>query len=134
MDFSLINIWAVLVCGVVSLIIGSVWYSPLLFGKIWQREAYMTPEKMKNGSVPVVMGGAFVLSILIALNMALFFGGMVELTEGFLYGFFTGLFFVGAALGILYLFEKMSFKLWLINAGYFVINLTVMGGILAGWE
>ena len=42
-----INFWAVLVCAIVSMIVGSIWYGPL-FGKLFMREMGMdkwTPEK-----------------------------------------------------------------------------------------
>ena len=30
-----INVWAVILAGISYLIIGALWYSPLLFGKLW---------------------------------------------------------------------------------------------------
>jgi len=134
MDFSTINWLAVLVAAVASFAIGSLWYSPVLFGKVWQREAEMTDEKIKNGNMAKIFGLAFVLSFIISLCLALFFAGQVSFTEGLMYGFFTGAFWVAAALGILYLFEHKSLKLWFINAGYHIVTFTVMGGILGAWH
>jgi len=31
-----VNLWAVLICGVVSLVLGSIWYGAM-FGKLWMR-------------------------------------------------------------------------------------------------
>lgn len=39
-----------------------------------------------------------------------------------------------AAMGITYLFERKSFKLFLINAGYHVVTFTIMGLILGVWK
>ena len=36
---SAINIWAVLVAAVCSFLLGGLWYSPVLFHKLWNREA-----------------------------------------------------------------------------------------------
>ena len=74
------------------------------------------------------------LNVLVAINMALFFGGQVGFTDGLIYGAFTGIFFVAAAFGINYLFEHKSLKLWLINAGYQAVIFTVIGGILGAWH
>jgi hypothetical protein len=38
------------------------------------------------------------------------------------------------ALGVTYLFEHRSLKLFLINAGYQVVTFTVMGAILGAWR
>jgi len=134
MDFSVVNFWAVLVCGIASLVIGGIWYSPFLFAKKWQQEANVTEEKMKNANMPVIFISTFLITMVMALNLALFFGGKVGFNDGLLYGFFTGLFWVSASLGVLYLFERRSFTLWLINGLYNVITFTVMGGIIGGWH
>ena len=134
MDFSVINIWAVLVCGAAGLIVGGIWYSPFLFGKKWQKEADMSDEKIKSGNMPMIFIVTFILTVIIALNMALFFGGEVGWSDGLLYGFYTGLFWVSTALGIIYLYEHKSFMLWLINGGFHVVMFTVIGGIIGAWH
>jgi hypothetical protein len=45
----------------------------------------------------------------------------------------TGLTFISTALGVIYLFEARSLRLWLINAGYQVVIFSVMGTILGAW-
>ena len=134
MDLSIINWLAVLVAALSGFAVGGLWYSPILFGKIWQVESGMTDEKIKGGSMGKIFGITFVLNILIAINMSFFFGGEVGLTDGLMYGAFTGIFFVGAAFAITYLFEHKSLKLWLINAGYQAVIFTVIGGILGAWH
>lgn len=134
MDFSVVNLWAVLVCGVASLAIGGIWYSPILFSKLWQMEVALSDERIKGANMPLIFTTTFLLSCVMALCLALFFGGQVGFTDGLLYGFFTGLFWVGAAFGVNYLFERRSFLLWFINAGYNVVTFTVMGGIIGAWH
>ena len=134
MDFSTINWLAVVVAAVSSFAIGSLWYSPVLFSKPWQKESGMTDEKIKSGNMGKIFGLAFVLSFIISLCLALLFAGQVGFTDGLMYGFFTGAFWVATAIGILYLFEHRSLKLWFINAGYHIVSFTVMGGILGAWH
>ena len=52
---------AVAACGVATLVLGGLWYSPLLFNKIWMREAGVTPDMAKGMNMPLVMGGTLVM-------------------------------------------------------------------------
>jgi hypothetical protein len=36
-------------------------------------------------------------------------------------------------LGVIYLFEQRPFKLWLIDAGYQVVNFAAMGAVIGAW-
>ena len=38
------------------------------------------------------------------------------------------------SLGVIYLFEQRSFRLWLINAGYMTLYFSVAGTILGAWH
>lgn len=42
----MVNLWAVLGAGVVSMVVGSLWYSPLLFSKPWMKTLGITPEQI----------------------------------------------------------------------------------------
>ena len=50
--------------------------------------------------------------------------------HGALHGFMSGLFFAFPIVGINGLFEKKSWKYIFINAGYWLVTLTLMGGII----
>ena len=45
------NIWAVLVAALASFVLGGLWYSPMLFGKAWQRETGLSDEKLAGGNM-----------------------------------------------------------------------------------
>jgi hypothetical protein len=53
---------------------------------------------------------------------------------GLFYGAIAGLTFVSAALGIIYLFERPSLRLFLIIAGYQTLNFATMSVILGAWR
>ena len=45
-----LNYWAILVCGILSMVVGSIWYGPMLFGKVWMKivgAQAMSPAEMK---------------------------------------------------------------------------------------
>jgi len=81
----------------------------------------------------MVFGGALLLALVASINLEMFLGAEADLTFRVAAGFAAGLGWVAAFLGILYLFEMQSMKAYLINAGYCVIALTLMGLILGAW-
>ena len=56
-----INWIAVVVAAVACFLLGGLWYSPVLFGKAWQREAGLTDEQLKNGNMVKIFGLSLVL-------------------------------------------------------------------------
>ena len=127
-----LNWLAVIVSALAGFAIGGVWYGPL-FGKAWMGEVGMTEDKMKSASKAKIYGGALLLNLIAAFSLAMFIG-KGDMTFGLFAGFMTGLTFVSMALGVTYLFEHRSLKLWLINAGYQTVIFTVMGAILGAWH
>lgn len=129
-----LNYWAVLVSALSTFLIGGVWYSPALFGKVWMRENGFTEESMKNSNMIKIFGLAFVLGLIAAVNLAVFMGPENNPAMGAMWGFLAGFGWVATFIGTHYLFERRSFTLFLINAGYSIVALTVMGVILAAWK
>jgi hypothetical protein len=129
-----LNIWAVLVAAVSTFLIGGLWYSPAAFGKAWMRENGFTEESMKGGNMLKIFGLAFFLAIISAINLAMFMGPENKPSMGALWGFLAGFGWVATFIGMHYLFERRSFTLFLINAGYSIVALTIMGVILAAWK
>lgn len=127
------NIWAVLVAAVSSFVLGGLWYSPALFGRAWQREAGLTDEQIRGGNMAMIFGFAFVACLAASFVFAMFLGPRPPLALGLGAGFSAGLFWVGTSFGINYLFERRSFKLFAINAGYHTLQFTLIGLILALW-
>ena len=60
------NVLVLLIAAIVPLLIGFLWYSPILFQKTWMKEAGMTDEKMKSGNMALIFGLSFVCSLFIA--------------------------------------------------------------------
>lgn len=60
------NFLAVLVAALVPMVLGFIWYGPMLFQKAWMRESGMTEEKMKGSNMGVIFGLSFVLALLLA--------------------------------------------------------------------
>jgi len=129
-----VNYLAVIAAAIATFVLGGLWYSPALFGKVWQREAGVTEEKMKSANMTLIFGLTFVLALIAAWVFALFLGPRPPMALGLGAGFSAGLCWVAASLGINYLFERKSLKLWLINGGYHTLQFTIIGLILALWH
>lgn len=127
------NIWAVLVAAVSAFILGGLWYSPMLFGKPWQREAGVSEEQMKNTNMGLIFGLAFVLSLIMAANLAFFTAGL-PLGTTVLYAVAAGLGWAALGLITIALFERRPLSYHLINGGYLTLAFAVMGLILGLWR
>jgi hypothetical protein len=129
-----INYWAILVSALSTFVIGGIWYSPAVLGKAWMKENGFTEETTKKANMVKVFGLSFFLALISSINLAMFMGPEDKPEMGALWGFLAGFGWVATFLGTYYLFEQRSFKLFLINAGYATVSLTVMGIILAAWK
>jgi Protein of unknown function (DUF1761) len=133
MDISKLNYLAIFVATFSTFLLGGLWYSPVVFGKAWMRENGFTEEGMKNGNMVKIFGTTFLLGLIAAINLAMFIGPEGA-SFGAFAGFAAGAGWVATQVGTHYLFERKSFKLFLINAGYSTVALTIMGVILGAWK
>lgn len=125
-----LNWLGLLLCGISSMVLGGLWYSPLMFGKAWQRGAGLSDEQLAAGNMALIYGLAFVLSLVAAAVLALLIGHRHGLLPWTAAGAGAGA-LVAAAFGINYLFERRSVRQWLINAGYHLLQFSLFGLILA---
>ncbi len=128
-----INWLAAIVAAIVPFPVGALWYGPV-FGKPWMAAAGITKDPGRQVNMVRLYGTVLVLNLVIATSLAMFIGPAANLSFGLFAGFMAGLTFVAAALGVIYLFEMRSLKLWVINAGYQVVVFSVMGMILGAWH
>jgi hypothetical protein len=134
METTTLNYWAIMVSALSAFLIGGLWYSPAVFGKVWMKENGFTEEDLKKGNMAKIFGLSFLLCLVAAINLAMFLGPETNLSMGAFYGFLAGFGWVAMFIGTHYLFERRSFTLFAINAGYSVVTLTIMGMILGAWK
>ena len=132
----IVNYWAVIASVVASMVIGFVWYGPL-FGKAWMKEVGTTEADMKKGDGMGMMYGLTALGSLVeAYVLAHFvsYAGATTLALGAVTGFWIWLGFILPVFLGLVLFEGRSMKLFGINVSYHLVNVMIMGMILASWR
>ena len=136
-----LNWLAILVAAISTMILGFLWYSPLLFAKAWTREmGYDVNDKAKMDEMRKSAGpayaGSFFASLLSAFTLALILHGMraESLHFGMMASFHIWLGFVATVQFTGALFAKQSMKLFAINTGYQLVCYLVMGAILVLWR
>ena len=136
-----INYWAVLVGAVSNMVIGAIWYGPL-FGKPWAHMIGMTQadmEKAKSRGMGKNYAVMFIGSLLMSYTLAhalVFASNFLDaygVSAGLMAGFWNWLGFIAPVTVGVVLWENKPWKLWMINAGYYLVALCVMGVILAVW-
>lgn len=129
-----VNVWAVLAAGAASMVLGGLWYSPVLFGNAWMRASGMTEERARTANMAKVMGTAFVLAVVGAAVFAMFLGPRPAPGFAAAAGLSAGLCWVAGSFGINYLFEQRPLRLFAINGGYHTLQYTLIGLILGLWH
>ena len=118
--------------------IGALWYSPALFGKAWVKAHGHTPEKIEamRASMGRAYGVSFVCYVVMAIAMAILIKRMdvFYVRGGVKLGALVGVGFA-ATIGLTAnMFSEKPLATWLIDAGYQIVYLMVMGAILVAWR
>ncbi len=128
------NPWlAILLAAIAGIVIGGIWNGPL-FGKAWMAARGFTEESAKEGmNMPLIFGSAFLLNFWMAFMLVHLFGtydGVADPHHKLVITGIAVLGFVIPAMGVNYLFSRLTLKLFAIDAGYWLVNFLAMGLIL----
>ena len=131
----IINHWAVLACALFNMVLGAIWYSPVLFYNAWKRENNLTDDQIKQINPVKTYGIAFLLAYLMSYNLAFFLSdAKTDWQWGTTAGFLAGFGWAAAIFTTIALFERKSWKYILINSGYIIVYFTVIGLTLGIWR
>jgi hypothetical protein len=117
------------------MVVGSVWYSPVMFVKPWQALAGLTPESMQQG-----LPRAIVIDLIMSLIMsfvlyhAVVYAGANSWWAGALVALLNWLGFVLATHLPLWAYENRNLKLIAIGAGSNLVSMVLMGVIFGLWH
>ncbi len=133
-----IDFITVLFAALVSLFLSLFWYSPLMMGCAWMVQMDLKGEdvdQMKR-RLPVKTLGSFVCSYIAAVIMTVMLKvvGADNLVSGIYFGVMVAVGFVVTSILNDYFFENRSMKLFLINAGHYLVTYAAMGAILGQWS
>ncbi len=152
------NFLFLVIAALVPMIVGFIWYNPKVLGNIWMDAAGMTKEKIEGGNMPLIFGLSFIFALMLAFGMFLLtvhqthvFSLLTDNEEAFksfmnsygenhrsfghgvFHGTIDGILIALPILATNALFERKGMKYILVNAGYWIVTLALMGGILCAW-
>jgi hypothetical protein len=131
-----VNWWAIAVSAVVFFLIGGIWYD--LFDNAWLAALGTTRQQMMAGGGNVAY--PYILSLVMAFFLAyglarvLSWRGDMTPWRGAFIGLSLGLLIFGTMTWMDYTYEMRAMALTLIEVGYVVVGMTVMGAILGAWR
>jgi len=155
-----INFPILLLSALITLPMGFLWYHPRVFGSAWMKASGVTDEMIKSSNLLKILLLSYLFAVMIAFvlqfmvihqyslyslvandispeskawlesSIARFGGAFRTFRHGALHGFLCGLFFALPLIGVNSLFERRSARYILIHAGYWIVSLTLMGGVI----
>ncbi|QEE16857.1 DUF1761 domain-containing protein [Promethearchaeum syntrophicum] len=129
----MINIWAILVGVVIYMILGMLWYNPILFGDVWMKmlnfkkeELEMKPLDMVYTIIGAILGTFFIAFIFELMGDYTFLKGLG------LGAILAGIIFTTSSSQVIY--SKKHWKLFLIDAGYHATSVLLISMLLGLWN
>ena len=121
-----VNLIGVVVATVIGMILGAVWYSPVLFGNRWMQCIGKTPETLGSPTGPMI--GSVFASLMSAVGVSLVHAyiGVDSLSMGIGMGLILGVLIVFPALLSDNLFCGWGTELLLIQSGYRILSVLLM--------
>lgn len=133
-----INYWAVILATLSSMVVGSIWYTPKVFGNYWMKNAGVTPSGNARDAV-----GPIVTTVLVSFVTAWVLAGAAFIA----WKFYGGGFLVAAIVATIVLwagftaarfithdaFDKRPSGLTMLNIAHELVTLVVMAVIIGVW-
>jgi hypothetical protein len=134
-----INVWAVILAAVSSMVVGSIWYSKGVFGSTWGKLAKVDMSKTPQaGQMALLLASTFVASLLMAYVLAhvsylanTFFGNDF-LQDALTTGFWLWLGFVATRLFVHDAYEGRRKQLTVLNISHEFVTIMIMA-LIIGW-
>lgn len=131
-----VNPIAGIVAVLATMVVGSIWFSPQVFGEAWRKSAGLSKKEMENKEGMVVMfGGSIVFNLftvwfLAAIMIATDVGGILNAA---LFGAVFGLVFAAFPHAVHAFFERKDSTYMALTGGHNIVNFAVMSAVLAAF-
>jgi len=128
------NYLAVIVSAIVYWLLGAIWFA-VLFGKQWMVLEGITDAQAKNANPAPLYVINFVLDVLLAFALAQIcsWRNAGTAARGASVGVLLWIGIVAPVTYVTNMYEMKPINLFLINEGYVLLGLIVMGAILGAW-
>jgi hypothetical protein len=129
-----VNWLAVIVATAVAFFLGGLSYSKSMFGVAWMQEVGLSEQEIAETNLRSALIGTAILQFIAATALAVFLGPGSTWLIGLQSGLIVGICWLATSYGITYLFERRSFRLFRINAGYYVVVFAITATIIGAWH
>ena len=100
--------------------LGAFWHS-VLFNKAWKEDSNSVYNSENRGNPAKIFGLAGISHLVAVIVLSLLIGSHSTALSGLVYGFVISIVWVSTSIGVTYLFVGRSFRLFLIDAGFYVV-------------
>ena len=130
------NYLPVLVGTIINMIIGALWYSPVLFAKPWMAAVGKDEKDLKKNSMSIMYTNTLVTALIesFVLFWLIRSIGVTNVIKGIELGLLIGVGFIATASLSDFLFSGRPLKLYIINVGYYIVVLALMGALFTIWH
>jgi hypothetical protein len=128
-----INWLSVVVVTIISFSLGALWHHKKLFGKAWNEDAKPVFDASKKSSFITLFGLSALLHFIAIAGLDYFIGADATALSGLFKGLFVSIGFIFTSIAVTHLFVGRSFRLILIDAGFYVVLYSIAGLILGAW-
>jgi hypothetical protein len=129
-----VSFLSVVLASLSSMVVGFAWYHRAVFGGAWQRAVNMSPDMVEHGHrrTLVMTAIGFAASLLVAYVMGhlMVVMGVYDWRGALQVGIWCWIGFVAPTMLGMVLWEQQSFRLYLINALYWLVALMIMSLVL----
>lgn len=136
LDVTDFNVLAIIVAWLIAIGVGSFWYSPAGFGKLWSKlsgvDMMKMPQDLANKAIASVAISS--LAQVIALAVVVKSLHADSAGDGLLVGLLLWAGFTAATTIGNNLYSRLSWKFWWLNASFFLVVMPINAVLLSIWN
>ncbi|MBI5226414.1 DUF1761 domain-containing protein [Candidatus Micrarchaeota archaeon] len=123
---------AIVIAAVIQMVVGFLWYSPMLFGNAWMKMSGIKMDQKQKPDMMMPMVWMFLGTLVLSFVLSGFVGyaGAKGLVDGAFVGVMAWIGFIATTTVHTVLFENKPFKLYLLNNGHYLVGLALAGAVL----
>jgi hypothetical protein len=131
-----INILAVLVAWLINIGLGSFWYSPAGFGKLWSKLSGVNMMDMPKDLATKAIISVAIASLIQTIVLAIVINslGVADIGQAVLLGLLLWAGFTAATTVGNTLYSRLSWKFWWLNVSFFLIVMVLNTVLLTAWN
>ncbi|MFW5703968.1 MAG: DUF1761 domain-containing protein [Patescibacteria group bacterium] len=131
--FTDINLLSIILASIAYMVIGALWYSPLLFGNLWMQELQIEWKKMEGQNKAMALGVVLGVVLSVGLSIVLSMIDVNSVDRAIETAFLLWIGIMLPVLGTGPIYEKQPVKVFVITAGYHLVALLSMAIIIVSF-